>query len=97
MKLTTAPNGLQTRYRYDRFGRVSETTTAYGTAAAVTSYSRYLWCKTACPAKAVYTHTRYTQGGTPLHTDIDSLGRTLRTRTLTMDGRSVWVAPQGAQ
>lgn len=91
LKLTTAPNGLQTQYRYDRFGRVTETTSAYGTAAAVTSYSIYRWCHSNCPSNAVYTQTQFTQGGTPVHTDIDMLGRTLRKRTIAMDGRDLWV------
>ncbi|ARN72662.1 FG-GAP-like repeat-containing protein [Oceanicoccus sagamiensis] len=93
LRLSTAPNGLQTFYKYDSLGRPSETISAYGTAAAVSSYSIFRDCDSSCPnnGNAAYLHTTYTEGGTPVHKAIDKLGRTLRTISLAMDGREVRV------
>ncbi|MCP3907732.1 MAG: hypothetical protein GY712_06915, partial [Oceanicoccus sp.] len=91
LRLSTAPNGLQTFYKYDSLGRPSETISAYGTAAAVSTYSIFRDCDSSCPSDAVYLHTTYTEGGTPVHKAIDKLGRTLRTISLAMDGQQVRV------
>lgn len=93
LRLSTSANGIQTLYQYDDFGRAIEVISAYGTAAAVTSYTRYRWCGSGggCPVDGSYTTTQFTQGGIPVHTDVDLLGRALRKRTLAMDGRELWV------
>ena len=91
IKLSTSANGLKTYTTYDSFGRTSTVTTAYGTAAAVTSYTVYSWCDSGCRSNAQYRLTTYTDGGTPVETELDKLGRTLRKRTLAMDGRSLLV------
>ena len=91
LKQITAPNGLKTYYKYDRFGRTTDTITAYGTNAAITSYSRYNWCKTQCRTGAKYVHTTFSQGGVPAHNEVDKLGRTVRQRTMAMNGRELIV------
>ena len=91
LKQITAPNGLKTYYKYDRFGRTTDTITAYGTNAAISSYSRYNWCKSQCRKGAKYVHTTFSQGGVPAHNEVDKLGRTVRQRTLAMDGRELIV------
>ena len=91
VRITTAPNGLQRQFRYDRFGRVSEVTNAYGTGASVTSYTRYQWCSSNCRNGAAYVLTKHSDGGSPVRSEIDVLGRTIRTTTLAIDGREVYV------
>lgn len=91
VRITTSPSGLQKHFRYDEFGRVSEVTSAYGTAASVTTYSRYQWCASNCRNGAVYVQTSHSDGGSPVGAEIDALGRTIRRTTLAIDGREVYV------
>ena len=74
LKLTTAPNGLRTKYEYDAFGRASKTISAYGTTAAVASYQRFNWCDAStCRDGATYATTAFTDGGTPVIRELDRL------------------------
>jgi RHS repeat-associated protein len=91
VKLETNPNGISTGFKYDKFGRVIEATAAYGTANAVTHYTRFQWCDSVCREGAVYRVISYTEGGSPSITEIDKLGRTLSESTIGMNGVAISV------
>jgi YD repeat-containing protein len=94
LKMTTAPGGLKTLVEYDVFGRTAKTTSAYGTEAAVSAYQRFNWCSSgarSCRDGATYYTTQFSDGGSPVYTELDMLGRTLRKGSKNIEGRTVVV------
>ena len=93
-------NGIRTKYYYDSFGRQTRQINFYGTNSEVESYTSYQWCSdinddSPCYSRlpyepfydAVYRITSSTEGGAAKHVYMDVLGREVKRRTHSIDGR----------
>lgn len=81
----TGPNGLQTQWYYDDFGRKTKEYRADGTS---TSW-QYAGCASGCPANAAYKVTTTTTGSAPKIVYHDNLNREIRTQTVGLGGETI--------
>ncbi len=98
---TTDENGIQTKFYYDVFGRVTRKTDAYGTSNPVNTYTSFQWCDDITDAmicrhvvsdsRQIYRITTSTDGGAGKHVYVDKLGREVKSSTQSIDGRFVHV------
>ncbi|MCZ6804228.1 MAG: SpvB/TcaC N-terminal domain-containing protein [Proteobacteria bacterium] len=91
LETTTSPNGIDTAFEYDDFGRKRYVTTADGTSRSLTTTTLFSWCAdvSTCPEDALYLITSITEGGTLKKVYIDQLGREMRKTSTALDNKIV--------
>ncbi|MES9957649.1 MAG: RHS repeat-associated core domain-containing protein [Sedimenticola sp.] len=85
------PNGLTTRWQYDRFGRKTREDRADGTWSTITrGFCQHGDCLADAPWNAALVTTTQSAGSTPTTTYADRLGRVIREQRVGFDGTSVY-------
>ncbi len=89
LKLSEDPNGIQTSYGYDAFGRMTQITMPEG----VTS-TTYHWADNASPSHSALFTTTSTDGAGTIRTYYDRLNRPIREGEIARNGNYVYVDTQ---
>ncbi|MES9868355.1 MAG: RHS repeat-associated core domain-containing protein [Sedimenticola sp.] len=85
------PNGLTTRWQYDRFGRKTREDRADGTWSTITrGFCQHGDCPADAPWNAALVTTTQSAGSTPVTTYADRLGRVIREQRVGFDGTPVY-------